>query len=1277
MDSQEQNQISDCPSVEQLEAFSMGRLSFGDVDTVATHLERCLPCQSTLSALTDSADSILSELRRAKSAEPFVTEPECDDAIALAKAVGLARIEPTASAGFAALQDHTPDNSLGLRPIREYQPIAELGRGGMGVVYKALHRKLKRIVALKVLPAERTNDPASTSRFYREMEAVGNLDHPNIIRATDAGDSDGTHFLAMEYFEGIDLGKLVARHGPLPVADACEVVRQAALGLQHAHEHGLVHRDVKPSNLLLTPTGIVKVLDLGLARLYGEQPSDKELTSSGQILGTPDYMAPEQIENIRGVDIRVDVYALGCTLYKLLAGHAPFSGPQFQSAFQKLLGHRQEPVPSIHHGRPDVSPPLAVVIARMLEKDAAKRYGTPAEVAAALAPFTGESDLAGLMQTANSNDGGSRHRSSSFARSNPLLIDRTPRLWNRPRPTDPMAKHARRWPVRIKIGAGLAVAIAFLVVMQAFGGMIIRIATNKGQLIVEVDDAAAPDVVVEVRGSAEPVRISSKSGWRVDLKAGTYEVAVTGGSDLVSLSRDTVTVTRGGEEIVKARFKSAIADTSALPKPTMPVGQATVDSDTAVAMQAAAAGLPSLGTWKAGSGSNVLPGLIESPAALPGIKRWNVETMQQRHASNKVAWSPDGKWLASLSALGPYIRIYNGATGSLDRMLHNSVPARSLSHSLTWSSDARYVATLTNLGRINVFEVESARHVHLFDKFKGSFSHVAWSPDGRWMAAGTAHGDVRLWDCKDEALGHVFKGHEGEILDLAWSTDSRWLASASEDKTVRLWDVPHDAAGAVLTAHENAVVSVGWSPDGNHLASAGADATVRVWDAKDGQPGLILTRQVYRKGGSEGAAVAWSPDGRWLASGMVGGGMQLWHADDYSEGFKQEIWGQTSLAWSPDSKWLAAGGKFKQDAVQVWDVVHGKLDRTTGYESALNVGFAWNPQGRQFAYRGNGMVCLWDATHMQQQHLFGTDILAAEWDPSGQRLATGGADGFIRFWNATTGKEVQSFRAHTQPILSIAWSPDGSRMISCASTDHVLRVWTTDSTPHTVLSIPYRSPGSVTWSPDGIQIASQILFSQRGNISLWDARTGAGGAVIDIPGLIELAWDPAGKRLASARFGDPCVQLWDSRTGNEITTPLSGNSMLGDSPKLDWSPDGKRIAYAGGYVENHLFVNDATDGKLEQKWMLSGVYRTRDLAWAPDSRQLAWCCVDNTLRIWDADTARLRTLAIFFPGGRAAAFNAAGELLYCDSEAEKQLVYLVEARTVPPRCSPLRTSCAA
>ena len=220
-----------------------------------------------------------------------------------------------------------------------YRIQSRLGQGGMGTVYRAWHTRLKRIVALKTLRAEYMDNAPAVVRFHREMEAVGKLDHFNLIRATDAGEDHGVHFLAMEYVEGVDAARLSQACGPLPVADACDLVRQAAVGLQCADEHGLVHRDVKPSNLMVTPAGRVKVLDLGLALLHAAADEAGELTGSNQWMGTADYMAPEQGLDAHGVDIRADVYSLGCTLYKLLAGKAPFGGSDYNTPFKKMEAH--------------------------------------------------------------------------------------------------------------------------------------------------------------------------------------------------------------------------------------------------------------------------------------------------------------------------------------------------------------------------------------------------------------------------------------------------------------------------------------------------------------------------------------------------------------------------------------------------------------------------------------------------------------------------------------------------------------------------------------------------------------------------------------------------------------------------------------------------------------------------------------------------------------------------------------------------------------------------
>jgi serine/threonine-protein kinase len=267
-----------------------------------------------------------------------------------------------------------------------YLILDQLGSGGMGHVFLAEHVNMRRLVALKVLPPHSfENDPVARERFFREARAAGTLDHPNIVRVFDLCQEGKLLYLVMEYVEGLSLQALVSRHGPLPVATACHYARQVAFGLQNAHEMGFVHRDIKPANLLVDRLGVVKILDLGLVRSEADAASGltRQLDNKS-ILGTADYVAPEQAVDSSRVDIRVDIYSLGATLYFLLAGRPLF--PDGRTA-QKLVWQQiKEPTP-IDQLRPEVPPELADVVHKMLAKKPVDRFATPAEVFDALAPF--------------------------------------------------------------------------------------------------------------------------------------------------------------------------------------------------------------------------------------------------------------------------------------------------------------------------------------------------------------------------------------------------------------------------------------------------------------------------------------------------------------------------------------------------------------------------------------------------------------------------------------------------------------------------------------------------------------------------------------------------------------------------------------------------------------------------------------------------------------------------------------------------------------------------
>jgi serine/threonine protein kinase len=267
----------------------------------------------------------------------------------------------------------------------KYKLLEHLGTGGMGQVFLCEHARMRRRVAIKFLPPDRAEDEVCVTRFYREAEAVGSLNHPNIVRAHDIDRDGSLHFLVMEYVDGASLYHIVRHGGPLPIVRACHYIRQAAMGLQHAFEAGWVHRDIKPGNLLLDRCGLVKILDLGLARYFHDGVNLTRHHGCRNVIGTADYLAPEQSMNSHAADVRADIYSLGVTFYFLLTGRSPFKDGTIA---EKLLYHQVQVPQPVQSYRPEVPADIALVIEKMLAKDPAARYQVPADVIEALDPWT-------------------------------------------------------------------------------------------------------------------------------------------------------------------------------------------------------------------------------------------------------------------------------------------------------------------------------------------------------------------------------------------------------------------------------------------------------------------------------------------------------------------------------------------------------------------------------------------------------------------------------------------------------------------------------------------------------------------------------------------------------------------------------------------------------------------------------------------------------------------------------------------------------------------------
>jgi serine/threonine protein kinase len=590
------------PSEQVLQAFGNGQLDAASADAVCKHLDECQDCLLKVSGV--SSDGFLDALRRACSSASLASTRTMPDQTESrdASREGLPRTGATTLSN-SSLAERIP---VELANHPDYEIRRELGRGGMGVVYLAHNRLMGRDEVLKVMGRQIIERPGVMDRFLREIRTVAQLRHPNIVTAYTAFRSGESLVFAMEYVDGLDLARMVKSRGPMPVGHACYFVHQAALGLQHAFQRGMVHRDIKPGNLMLArdgDRGVIKVLDFGLAkagrenkvvglgldRVEDTQGAAPALTLAGQMLGTPDFIAPEQIDDAQSADIRADIYSLGCTLYYLLSGGPPFPS---MTLYDVLQAHHSMDAQTLNLVRPEVPSELAALVAKMMAKDPQRRFQTPDEVAKALPPFfkkkAGTAVAPGLGLSPVGTFGVSLSTVGATQLSIPPVhapisapTTAAARTQNRPEEmwkslidfkepediqpilaaaTASVRKHPRR---RWTVVAGL---VGFLAILLA--GITYRITTDKGELVIETEDPSI-EVVVK-QGGKEVTIIDTQTKYRMVLNSGNYELELQGDKPGLRLSTEKFTLKRGDKTIVTVSREPGTKGTSNATPPEAP-----------------------------------------------------------------------------------------------------------------------------------------------------------------------------------------------------------------------------------------------------------------------------------------------------------------------------------------------------------------------------------------------------------------------------------------------------------------------------------------------------------------------------------------------------------------------------------------------------------------------------------------------------------------------------------------------------------------------------------